>query len=148
MQVDVTQKLVIVLSALVAIIGVIIKPFFNPEEFIKLFYASNQFLDIREKAKALLLNRELTNDELRAEFHKLDKDYTDLKKIYIQYIDAPSAYYRSMRSFTVPGKRFSQLPPISGKAEKKAQPGAQENIDSSGSRFRNIRKLLRRDHNK
>jgi hypothetical protein len=113
------QTWAIILSCVVAFISAVVKPFFNPEEFIKLFYASGEFLSIREKVRKILrVCNALSLDELELEYHTLNKEYIELKKIYIEYIDSPASYYRHKRKLTAPGKRFTKLPPMSGKVNR------------------------------
>lgn len=113
------QKLAIILSSFGALITLIVKPFFNPEEFVKLFYASAEFLAIREKVRRLLrVCNALSPDELENEYQALNKEYVDLKRIYIEYIHSPVSYYRKKKKLSVPGKRFTKLPPITGRANR------------------------------
>lgn len=113
------QKLAIALSVVIALLNAVVRPFFHPGEFVKLFYVAGEFLDIKERAgRAKLQCGTLGSHELRSEYNDLNLEYTGLKKAYIEYIRTPVYYRHKHRKLKVLGNKFTELPPMGGKSDK------------------------------
>ena len=108
------QVMSIILSSFIAGINAVIKRFYDQGEVTKLFYAAAQFLGIKEKAAKLKLQcGVISNRELITEYQKLNDEYTNLKKAFIEYMRT-SSYRgdRRRRKIKILGKKFTELPPM------------------------------------
>jgi hypothetical protein len=125
-------------AALTAILAGSRTVFYPPQDAIRLFYATSEFMEVRDRA-SFLLSSNMGVESIEKEYKSLDDDYTSLKKKYIEYYNTSVLTYLGFgkrREFLTNADSLEELPPISGQQQDSELSSRQQSAKVRSHRIR------------